>query len=91
MGVPVISLAGARYIERLSASMLNAVGLDELVAETEADYVERAVALAADPVRRQGLRAGLRGRMQGSALCDARGLAQALEAGYQDMWRQWCA
>ena len=91
MGVPVISLAGARYIERLSASMLNAVGLDELVAETGEDYVERAVALAADPVWRQELRAGLRGRMQGSALCDARGLAQALEAGYQDMWRQWCA
>jgi predicted O-linked N-acetylglucosamine transferase (SPINDLY family) len=89
MGVPVISLAGERFIERLSATMLNAVGLDELVAMTTADYIEKAVALAGDAERQRVLRQGLRARMASSPLCDARGLAQALEAAYQVMWQHW--
>jgi predicted O-linked N-acetylglucosamine transferase (SPINDLY family) len=88
MGVPVISLAGERFIERLSATMLGAVGLDGLVAATTAEYVEKAVVLAADAERLRELRQGLRARMQDSPLCDARGLAQALEAAYQAMWQR---
>jgi predicted O-linked N-acetylglucosamine transferase (SPINDLY family) len=89
MGVPVISLAGERFIERLSATMLNAVGLDELVAATATDYVEKAVALAADDERRRALRQGLRARMAASPLCDARGLAHTFETAYRDMWQRW--
>jgi predicted O-linked N-acetylglucosamine transferase (SPINDLY family) len=87
MGVPVISLAGERFIERLSASMLAALGLEELIATSGEDYIDRAVALAGDAPRRQQLRATLRERMLASPLCDARGLAAALEQAYRDMWR----
>lgn len=90
MGVPVISLAGARFIERLSASMLNAAGLDELIAATAEAYVEKAVALASASERRRELRRGLRQRMAASPLCDARGLAQGLEEAYRAMWSKWC-
>ena len=89
MGVPVISLAGARFIERLSASLLQAAGLDELVTTTVDDYIEQAVLLAGDAARRQALRAGLRDRVAGSSLCDAVDLTRALEAACQQMWRQW--
>jgi protein O-GlcNAc transferase len=90
MGVPVISLAGKRFIERLSASMLEAAGLDELVAGDVEGYIDRAVGLAGDEARRRDYRAGLRQRLQSSPLCDAAGLAQALEAAYHAMWQHWC-
>ena len=87
MGVPVITLAGERFIERLSASMLNAVGLDELIAHSQQDYVAKAVALAHDPQQRAELRASLRSRMSASPLCDAKGLAHSLEIAYREMWK----
>jgi len=87
MGVPVISLAGERFIERLSASMLTAVELESLVVASEAAYIARAVSLAADRAGRRELRASLRERMLASPLCDAADLTRHLEQGYQKMWR----
>jgi predicted O-linked N-acetylglucosamine transferase (SPINDLY family) len=89
MGVPVVTLAGQRMIERQGVSMLQAVGLDELVAGDEADYVARVVALARDPARRAGLRAEQRQRMATSDLCDGAGLAAALEEAYRQMWQRY--
>ena len=91
MGVPVVTLAGRRFIERLSATMLAAVGLDELITHDRRAYVDRVVALAADRQRLGGLRLGLRRRMRASPLCDGRGLAQAIEQAYRLMWRRFLA
>jgi len=88
MGVPVVSLAGRRFIERLSATMLTAVGLEELIAADREEYVAIAVALAQDRKRRAELRSDLRARMAASDLCDGRGLAAALETGYRAMWQR---
>ena len=46
---------------RLASGMLRHIGLDELVATSDAGYVELAVALASDAGRRQNLRQRLRG------------------------------
>ena len=91
MGVPVITLAGTRFIERLGASLLSSVGLESLIARSPDEYVEKAVALASDAARRRQLRDSLRARMQASPLCDGRDLARALEDAYQRMWRGWAA
>jgi len=89
MGVPVVSLAGDRFIERLSATMLNSVGLDELIAGSREEYVETAAALAGDDDRRREWRRTLRGCVAASLLCDGRGLAAALEDAYRAMWRRY--
>ena len=86
MGVPVITLAGDRMIERQGVSMLTSVGLTECIADSREDYVKRTVALAGDPGRRRALREGLRERMRGSQLCDAEDMARAIEAAYAQMW-----
>lgn len=86
MGVPVITLAGERMIERQGVSMLRAVGLTACIAGTRQDYVTQAVALAGDFDQRREIRAGLRGRMRASELCDAEGTARAIEAAYSQMW-----
>jgi predicted O-linked N-acetylglucosamine transferase (SPINDLY family) len=79
MGVPVITLPGTRIVSRQTFSFLAVMGLTELAASSAEDYVGRAVALAFDPVRLQGLRSTLRVRMQSSPLCDVTGFTRHLE------------
>jgi predicted O-linked N-acetylglucosamine transferase (SPINDLY family) len=90
MGVPVVTLRGRLHAGRMVASVLTALGLQELIARTPEDYRRIAGGLAADAGRRAGLRATLRGRMRASPLCDAAGFTRGLEAAYRALWRAWC-
>jgi predicted O-linked N-acetylglucosamine transferase (SPINDLY family) len=89
MGVPVVTIGGDRYVARMAAGLLGCVGLDELVAEDEDDYVNRVVALAADPDRLRHFRRALRDRVASSPLCDAGGFAAAMEQALRTMWCCW--
>ncbi len=90
MGVPVITLAGQAHAGRVGMSLLNQVGLAELIAESPEAYVELAVGLARDRDRLRALREGLRDRMQRSPLMDAAGFTRSLEAAYREMWKTYC-
>ncbi len=59
-GLPVVTREGRFMRGRLASGMLRYIGLDELVAPSDAAYVELAVALASDAGRRQQLRERLR-------------------------------
>jgi len=48
MGVPVVTLAGQRHSERIGASILTHLNLQELVANSEDEFVARSVQLAQD-------------------------------------------
>jgi protein O-GlcNAc transferase len=89
MGVPVIALEGDRMAARMTASMLGALDHPDWIARSEAEYVNKVVALAADVELRKTLRPAQRGRMASSPLCDARGLASRLEDAYSEMFGQW--
>ncbi|MGQ3075838.1 MAG: O-linked N-acetylglucosamine transferase, SPINDLY family protein, partial [Ferrovibrionaceae bacterium] len=88
MGLPVVSLAGARLLGRVGVSLLSAVGLDDLVADDVQGYVDIAAGLAADHDRRRGIRQGLRQRMASSPLRDEAGFAGAMEAAFAAMHRR---
>ncbi|HYF14422.1 MAG TPA: tetratricopeptide repeat protein [Phycisphaerales bacterium] len=90
MGVPVVTLAGDRHVSRVGVSLLNAVGLPDLVAQSEDEYVRIASALAADKARLAGLRASLRERVRTSPLCDAPAFARRFEDALRALWRAWC-
>ena len=90
MGVPSIVLAGPHHASRAGVSLLAAVGLGDLVAQTPAEYVDTAVRLAADPTGLAAIRAGLRQRMLESPLMDGPSFARDMEAGYRQVWRAWC-
>ena len=47
-GLPIITKKGEQFVARCAASMLNAVGLPEMVTKTEKDYEELALKLATD-------------------------------------------
>ncbi len=89
MGVPVITLAGSRFIERHSASLLTAVGHANWVASTIEDYKEKVLALARDPAQRRALRAIQRERMAASSLLDADDLATRIENTFRQWWRKY--
>lgn len=91
MGVPTVTLAGDRHCARVGASLLTRVGLEECIAGTAEDYVATAARLAVDRGRLAELRGGMRARLQGSPLMDAKGFTASLEEAYRGLWRGWCA
>jgi predicted O-linked N-acetylglucosamine transferase (SPINDLY family) len=90
MGVPVITLRGGVHAGCVGSSILNAVGLPDLVAADADGFVESAAALAADPARLSELRAGLRARMAASPLRDESAFASRFEAALAEVWRFLC-
>ena len=88
MGVPVVALAGNRHAGRVGVSLLERMGLAELIAQTPEQYIERAVRLADDRNRLSHLRRQLRARMLQSPLCDARAHSRDIEAAYRQMWQR---
>jgi predicted O-linked N-acetylglucosamine transferase (SPINDLY family) len=91
MTVPVVTLAGEYFTARMGATILNNVGLPELVADSEAAYVELAVALAGDVPRLRAMRGDLRAKMRASRMMDYAAFAVDMETAYRAMWRKWCA
>lgn len=86
MGVPVISLAGPRAVNRSGYSLLSSIGLGQFVLWTPDDYVQKAVALANDVKELNALSATMRERMQASRLMDANAFTRDLESVYRRMW-----
>jgi predicted O-linked N-acetylglucosamine transferase (SPINDLY family) len=95
MGVPVVTLAGNMHAGRVGASLLSAVGLPDLVADTPRRYAAVATALVQDTPRLAALRGpgpqGLRARLAASPLGDAPAHARRFAAAVRDLWRGWCA
>lgn len=91
MGVPVVTLAGRSHVSRVGVSLLTNVGLPELVACSEDEYVRIAVELAVNAERLSSYRANLRDRMRGSRLLDAPSFAREIEAAFRQMWLSWVA
>ena len=91
MGVPVVTLAGRTHVSRVGVSLLTNVGLSELVAESEDEYVRIAVELAGNAERLSSYRANLRDQMRESRLLDGPSFARQIEAAFREMWISWLA
>jgi predicted O-linked N-acetylglucosamine transferase (SPINDLY family) len=91
MGVPMVSLTGKTPVSRAGLSILNNLGLPELIADSAEDYVRIATDLAGDLPRLGQLRATLRRRMETSLLMDGPQFTRQIEAAYRAVWQHWCA
>jgi len=85
MGCPVITRAGKTHVSRVGVSLLNAVGLQEFIAETREEYIEKAVALAAQTERLQELRSAMRGRLLPSVLMDEKRFVHGFETALREI------
>lgn len=94
MGVPVVCMCramvkGGSHAERVGASLLRCVGLEDLAAESVEGFVQNAAGLARDTRRLEELHRTLRGRLMGSALCDGPGHAQRFGDAVAQAWNAW--
>jgi len=87
----VVSLAGETPVSRAGLSLLTNLGLPELVARSETEFVNIAEGLARDLPRLAELRSTLRDRMERSVPMDAPRFARNIEAAYRSMWERWLA
>lgn len=85
MSTPVVALRGASHVARVSSSLLGTVGLDELVANSPAEYLEIARELASDVHRLADYKKTLRDQVLCSALVDGPKFAGMLENAFLEM------
>ena len=90
-GVPVITLQGGHFASRVSASLLNAIGLSEMTTCNLDAYERLAVRLASHPAELQKIKAKLSANRMTEPLFDTPGFVGHLEAAYQKMWRIFAA
>jgi len=89
-GLPVLTKSGRSFASRVAASLLNAIGLPELITQSEQDYEELAVALAQDSERLQALKTRLSINRLTYPLFDCKRFTKNLESAYhQVMERHW--
>ncbi|MGE3728816.1 MAG: hypothetical protein AB7I41_24925 [Candidatus Sericytochromatia bacterium] len=84
MGVPVLSL-NAR--NRCGASILTRLSLTGWLAESVADYIEKACLAYTKPVRDLALKQALRQRLLASPICQMMNYAQQVENIYLKLWQ----
>ncbi len=89
MGVPVLTLAGDRFISRQGAGLLANASLQDWISGDIEDYVRRAVAHAGDLDRLSRLRQALRQQLLSSPLFDAQRFARHFESAMRGIWEQW--
>jgi protein O-GlcNAc transferase len=84
-GLPVLTRAGESFAARVAASLLNAVGLPELITTTAEQYEASAIALATDPERLAQVRNKLNGCRLTAPLFDSERFTRDLEQAYVRM------
>jgi len=88
MGVPVITLEGKAHVSRASLSILKHIGLDDCIARTTEEYIDKAIQLGSNNSFLSQLRHRLRPIVSRSSLCQVKEYVSDLEEIYQWMWKQ---
>jgi predicted O-linked N-acetylglucosamine transferase (SPINDLY family) len=91
VGVPVLAKLGNSNASRAAGAILCSIGLNEWVAETEAQYIDLALKHASLPETLAALRAELPRRVQASASGNTKNYTRAVEQAYRAIWREYCA
>lgn len=90
-GLPVLTCLGTAFAGRVAASLLNAVGLPELVTRSLDEYESLALRIAHDPELRAALRSELAAHRSTWPLFDTVGMTRHIESAFNEMWRRHCA
>jgi protein O-GlcNAc transferase len=86
-GLPVVTCLGTTFAGRVGASLLQAVGLPDLITSSLPDYEALALRLARDPSLLTAIKPRLAENRGSRPLFDTERFAQAIEAAYATMWQ----
>ena len=89
-GVPLLAVRGDRFSNRISNSMLHAIGLDDLVCADLEEYERRAIQLGKDPGARSEIRQRLEDNRETTPLFNIERFVRNLESGFEAMWDRHC-
>ena len=78
-GLPVLTQVGATFAGRMAASLLDAVGLPELITHSAGDYEALALRLASEPETLRAVRQRLAAQTPTASLFDTRRFTRHLE------------
>jgi protein O-GlcNAc transferase len=85
-GVPVLTIKGDHFASRMSASILNAIGMSELIFNNMADYQGKAIELAQNSTAMKDLKNRLLYQRDSSQLFETNRSLRLLERAYKMCW-----
>jgi len=85
VGTPVLTRRGETFASRVASSLLHTVGLPELVTNTDAEYVQKAIALGKEPLSLSKYRDFLEASVKKSKLYDTAIYTRHLEYAYKQV------
>ncbi len=88
-GLPVVTCLGATFAGRVAGSLLNAVGLPELIAHSLKEYEALALKLARDKKALAKIRSKLARNRKTCPLFDTDRFRRHIEAAYTTMWERY--
>jgi protein O-GlcNAc transferase len=88
-GLPVLTQRGETFVSRVSASILHAIGLPELVTDSSTAYETRALELARDPGQLEVLRQKLARQRLTAPLFDSERFGRHVDRAYVEMFERW--
>jgi protein O-GlcNAc transferase len=88
-GLPVVTKIGKGFAARVAGSLLTAIGLPELVTETEQEYEALILDLATDPERLASLKDKLAANRFSKPLFDTELFTKHLEDSYQQVYHRY--
>ncbi len=89
MGLPVLTLSGHSFASRVAASLLSAIGLPELIANTQEQYQELAIELAMNPKKLAEIKLRLANNRSTAPLFNTPLFTTNLEAAYIKMYESY--
>lgn len=89
MGVPTLTLAGETLAGRQGVALMKQFGLDQFVAYSNEDYVEKALTWSRDLKALAEIRIGLRETIGRHYATSQVGMARCVEVAMQRMWERW--
>lgn len=87
-GLPVLTCLGNTFTSRVAASLLNAIGLPELITNAHEAYEQTALKLAREPALLRSMREKLTRNRLTEPLFNASLYTRHLEAAYAAMWER---
>ena len=87
MGLPLLTIKGDTFSGRVAASLLNAMGLPELVTHTLSEYETLAIEIAKDSEKLTALKNKLEHKRINSPLFDTKQYAKNLESAYEKTYQ----
>ena len=89
MGLPVLTCLGKSFASRVAASLLNAVGLPELITTSQKEYEALAIELAINPKQLKAIKDKLAKNLPTAPLYDTPLFTRHLESAYKIMYERY--